>query len=540
MTGPLLDGPAIIAAFEAATRHLQAQAAAIDAINVYPVPDGDTGSNMAATMREAVQHARSAPASEAGEALRLVARGALYGARGNSGVILSQALRGLAAGAEGKPFLDAMVLAQALRQAAVASYAAVSRPVEGTMLTVTRAAADGAEAAVARLPGRGAGLACLLVLDEAIRAAEEAERQTPEQLPALKEAGVTDSGGEGICVLLRGLRAALTGEPEPAATVGAGPALAELGTHAAEEFGFCTEFVIEPEGEALDVAAVKAVAEAAGNRSVLVVGDAAALHVHVHTDDADALLAAIAPLGRLSRTKVDDMGAQHRRFRKTGSGAVSATALLAMSPGPGFDNVFESLGAHIAPMVDVVKPAAGAIARAADALSARTVIFLPNHKNVVMAALQAVSLASCRLVVVPSQSLPQGIAAAVVFDQDRDADEIAEEMEEARSEVVAVEVTVAPADRTADGVTVRAGEAIALINGRLVLTAPTPAEALLRALNRVTEGSGGLVTIYGGAEVDGAALRKTADQARAMLRDYAVETIAGGQALYPYIASVER
>ena len=539
MTGPLLNGHALVAAFAAATDHLHEQAAAIDAINVYPVPDGDTGSNMAATMREAVAYALASPADDAGEALGLIAHGALYGARGNSGVILSQALKGLADGARGAASIDAAVLARALRRAASASYAAVTTPVEGTMLTVTRAAADGAEQAADTLEGGGEGFGCLSTLQAAIRAAEEAEARTPEQLPALKEAGVPDSGGEGICVLLRGLAAFLTGErPAPAATIDR--PLVVLTGHVPEQFGFCTEFLIEPQGAELDVAAVRALAEAPGNRSVLVVGDPAALHVHAHTDDADALLAAVARLGRVSRTKVDDMSAQHRRFREGGSGAVVPVAVLAMSPGPGFDQVFTSLGVHTAPMLDIVKPAAGAIAEAADALGARTVVFLPNHKNVVMAALQAVALARCRLIVIQTESLPQGIAAAVVFDPGADPNEIAEAMDEAREEVLAIEITVAPADRTAEGVTVRAGEAIALINGKLILTAATPADALMRALNRVAEGSGGLVTIYGGADVDDAALARTGDHARTILGAYTVETVRGGQALYPYIASVER
>ncbi|MCA9831596.1 MAG: DAK2 domain-containing protein [Dehalococcoidia bacterium] len=539
MTAVLLDGPAIIAAFASATDHLREQAAAIDAINVYPVPDGDTGSNMAATMREAVAHALASPKNSAGEALRLIARGALYGARGNSGVILSQALRGLADGADGADVLDAAILARALRQAATTSYAAVTTPVEGTMLSVMRAAAEGAEQAASTLARGGKGHGCLTTLQAAIDASEQAEARTPEQLPALKEAGVPDSGGEGICVLLRGLAASLTGE-RPAPVVATGRPLAIPGAHAPEEYGFCTEFVIEPIARSLDVAAVKAAVGTPGNRSVLVVGDSTALHVHVHTDDAEALLNRAALLGRLSRTKVDDMGAQHTRFRESGSGAIAAVAVLAMSPGPGFDRVFTSLGARPAPMLDVLKPAAGDIARAADALGARTVVVLPNHKNVVMAALQAVSLARCHVIVVPTESLPQGIAAAVVFDPSADPAELAEEMEEARGEVATVEITVAPADRKADGVSVQAGDAIALVNGKLILKASTPGDALVRALNRVAESSAGLITIYGGADVDEITLDRSGEHVRALLRDYTVETVSGGQQLYPYIASVER
>ncbi len=229
--------------------------------------------------------------------MRLIARGALYGARGNSGVILSQALRGLADGADGADVLDAAILARALRQAATTSYAAVTTPVEGTMLSVMRAAAEGAERAASTLARGGAGHGCLSTLRAAIDAAEQAEARTPDQLPALKEAGVPDSGGEGICVLFRGLAASLTGE-RPIPVVATGRPLAMAGAHAPEEFGFCTEFVIEPIASSLDVAAVKAAVSTPGNRSVLVVGDSTALHVHVHTDDAEALLARTTPDGR--------------------------------------------------------------------------------------------------------------------------------------------------------------------------------------------------------------------------------------------------
>jgi dihydroxyacetone kinase-like predicted kinase len=376
------------------------------------------------------------------------------------------------------------------------------------------------------------------VLRAAIAAAEAAEAHTPEQLPALAEAGVTDSGGEGICVILRGLAAALAGErPPPAVAVPDRP-LATLAGHEHEEFGFCTEFVLEPAGGPLDVAAVRALA--LPHRSAVVVGDEAAMRVHLHCDDPEAVFEAAAALGTVSRAKADDMGAQHGRFRASGSGASERVALLALSTGAGFDAIFESLGAHVLHLGDIVKPAAGDIAAAANALGVPDVIVLPNHKNVVLAARQATGLARCTLSVVATESMPQGIAAAVAFDAGQPLSTTVEDMDEARHEVVTVEVTTASADRTADGLSVRAGDAIGLINGRLVARAGAPADALLAALNRIADDGGGLVTIYGGSEVDAAELERVRGAIAARFRDATVEAAAGGQTLYSFIASVER
>ncbi len=306
----------LLAAFEAASAALTAAAAAIDAINVYPVPDGDTGSNMAATLREAV--AAGAGATTAPEVARRLARGALYGARGNSGVILSQAMRGFADGLDDARAFDGAAIAAALSASAASAYRAVAHPVEGTMLTVLRAAAEAAVLAIARDPGARAEA----VLAAAAAAAERAEDATMDQLEALREAGVPDSGGEGICVILGGMLASLRGEPMPVPALAApGRPLATLGDAHGGDFGFCVEAVIERRDTALDTDAIRTAAGAGTNRSVVVVGDAAAVHVHLHADDAEAALATLGTFGAIVRRKVDDMSAQHVRYRAGGSGA---------------------------------------------------------------------------------------------------------------------------------------------------------------------------------------------------------------------------
>ena len=530
MSADAPDGTELRAAIAAAADYLAACAAAVDAINVYPVPDGDTGANMAATLREASDHALALPPPvTVAETLEAVARGALYGGRGNSGVILSQALRGLAAGAGAVERLDGAALARGLRHAAESARGAVAEPVEGTMLTVLRAAAEGAEErAGAPLPD---------ALDAALRAAERAEAATIDQLPALREAGVPDAGGEGVCVILRGLLAALRGELPPPAAIPDRP-LATLAGHADDGFGYCTEFVLEAAAGPVDVEGVRRHTAGDAFGSVVIVGDERALRVHVHTDEPERLLAEAAAFGQLARPKFEDMGAQHRRFRAEGSGAGARTALLALSGGPGFDRVFESLGAAVHRLEAIVKPAAGDIARAADALGPADVIVLPNHANAIPAAEQAVALARCRLRVLPSISQAQGAAAVVAFNAQASADGNAEALAEALAATRTVEVTRAAADRVADGVAVRAGEAIALVDGRLIGGAPDALTALLAGLAEADAAAAAIVTIYTGADYAGSR-EELMERCEAAFAGVEAEVLEGGQPLYELVAAVE-
>jgi DAK2 domain fusion protein YloV len=536
----LIDGSALRALFMAASSHLRQSAAEIDAINVYPVPDGDTGTNMSATLREAIE--RSLATGETptvAEVLHAIARGALYGARGNSGVILSQALRGFESGVGAAATLDAHGLANGLQAAAAQAYHAVSRPQEGTMLTVLREAAGGAMQAAATMPGNGAGRGCATVLARAVIAAEAAEAATIDQLPALKEAGVTDAGGEGVCVILGGLLAALSGEAPRSAVHRAHRPIAMVEGHGKDEFGFCTEFLIEARDRPLDLERVRAMAESGGNRSVVVVGDETLARLHVHCLDPRPLIEAAGEFGAVSRVKAEDMGAQHERFKASGSGAGARIAVLAMSRGEGFDAVFESLGAAVSDLGLVEKPPAGQIADAADTLRIPDVIVLSNHKNVRLAAEQAVSLAMCTLHLVPTTSLPQGVAAAMAFDPEESAAANLAAMADAANRVTTLEVTVAAASRTADGVDVREGQAIALLDGRLVAASASPREALLAGLRIAEPARGSLITIYGGEDTPPADLERARTVVEAAFDGVEVEALSGGQPLYPFIASVE-
>lgn len=536
--GDLLDGTRMLNLFRAAAEHLRARAPAIDAINVYPVPDGDTGSNMAATLAEAVAFADTQTTERAGDVLRAVARGALYGARGNSGVILSQALRGFADGAASCAAIDARALATALKAAAAAAYAAVAEPVEGTMLTVLRAAAESAEAVCGQLPNAGAGAACEPVFAAALRAAEAAEARTPELLAVLREAGVPDAGGEGICTILRAFYAELTGKP-----IEREPELPRLrlqpGDHAGE-LGFCTEFLLQREASALDPSMVREALRAAGGRSIVVVGDAEALHVHVHVDDPRHAVAACEGFGTIARLKAEDMDLQRRRFAEAGSGATSAVALLAFSPSPAFDAIFRSLGAETVRLDPLRKPAVGEIVEAAQQLQRPDVIVLPNHKDLLMAAEQAAALSRrTTLHVLRVRSVPQGIAAAVAFDPTLPVGECLARMADAAKAVRTVEVTFATQARRMRGVNVRPDDAIALVDDELVAAAQDPLEALIAGLEAAGAAQAELVTVYVGDGIPDGTLAELGRRVRERFPNAAVELHTTGQPLYPFIASVE-
>lgn len=534
-----LDGDGLQELFRAAAGALAAAAEAINAINVYPVPDGDTGSNMAATMRAAAGEADGAPPGSPPKVVAgAAARGALYGARGNSGVILSQALRGFADGIEEAAELDAAGLARGLVEASRAAYRAVSRPQEGTMLTVLREAAAAAASLAASLPGEGRGHSCLPVLEQAVAAAAESEARTPELLDSLREAGVPDAGGEGICVALSGMLARLRGEPvEYRERAGPGQARAFAAAHAEEASGFCTEFLLEPDGGgSLDPEAIRAAAEA-GGRSVVIVGDGRLVRVHLHTEEPERLIARMRDFGRVQRVKIDDMGAQRGRFEASGSGATAVAGLLAISRGAGFDRIFESLGAKVLDLGTVEKPAAGDIAAAAERIGTADVVVLPNHPNVLLAAEQARTLARCTMHIVPTRSLPQGVGAALAYDPAQPARELIERMAQASSAVRTVEVTRAAADRTVEGVGVRRGEAIAVVEGRLVAAADSLEAALVAGLREAGAGPGMLISVYAGEDGD---LETARAAVQGAFPGAEIEVIDGGQPIYPYIGAVER
>lgn len=527
-----MDGPLLREMLGAASRGLEGQAAAVNAINVFPVPDGDTGTNMSLTMRAAVEAATDD--AGAGAVARAMARGALLGARGNSGVILSQILRGLGEGLAGRDEAGPGELAAALNEAADAAYAAVSEPVEGTILSVARAAANGAQEAASR-----AGTDLDTVLAAATEAAGEAVQRTPQQLAVLAEAGVVDAGGQGLFLLLEGALRCLRGESTDLAParVGSRAIGAEIGHGGDSLFGYCTEFVVTE--ATVERAELRQRLASLGD-SLLVVGEGDLLRVHIHTDDPGAALSLAAPLGRLARVKVDDMEAQHAAAFGAGRATTAEPmAVVAVSAGEGFSELFRSAGAAvIVPGGQSMNPSAEELLAGIREARAEDVILLPNNKNIVMAARQAAKLAEARVHMVPTTSMAGGVAALLAYNAEHGPGENALAMAAAAAGLRVAEVTRAVRDAMIGGVAVAAGQAIALVDGELRLSADNEEDAVLRALDLMVADAS-LVTLYAGGDVDDAAVERLAARIRAIRPGLEVEAVRGGQPAYSYLLSVE-
>ena len=521
----------------AALASLEASRSRIDDLNVYPVPDGDTGTNLTLTVRAV---ADAVDASQAGDRPTLgheVARAALMGARGNSGVILSQIVRGAAdVLVEAPNGVDPRLAARALRGASDAAYRAVRRPVEGTMLTVVRELAEEAENRAAS----GAPVGDLLV--ELVRRGEEAVARTPEQLAVLREAGVVDAGGAGLVELLRGIAAAVAGEPVPEQVPVEAPSAIDAVHLEPSRFRYCTVFLVE--GEGLDRTALEAELEPLGD-SLLVVGDGSALKVHVHTDDPGAALSLGTRAGRIGGVEIANMHEQ-QELRERRLSLVPATrsrsGVVAVVAGEGNRRLFESLAEPVGPVRIVeggqsMNPATAELVAAVQALDADEAILLPNNPNVRLAAEQAALHAGSPVEVVGTGSMPEGLAALVGFDGSRSAAENAAAMRDAAAAVTSAEVTIASRDAAVDGLAVRRGEWLGLVDGEAVAGGSDLAEVVLALVERLAVGGASLLTVLTGAGAP--PLDGIVDRIRARHPELDVEVHEGGQPHYPLLLSAE-
>jgi DAK2 domain fusion protein YloV len=531
-----VDGDSLARAFRAGADSLTANAGAIDAINVFPVPDGDTGTNMASTMRAAVgEVALVSNGASARDVAAAASRGALIGAKGNSGVILSQILHGFAALSDDEP-LDADALAFAFERAREAAYRVVSEPKEGTILTAIAAAANAAST-------HGEDL------DECFAAAVEAARaavaRTPELLPVLKEAGVVDSGAQGLYVLLdgmlRGLRRQDLAPAEDLGSVDSAYLEATSAFHGSGGSGFCTEFVIE--APKIDAPALRGELQSMGE-SVLVVGDGDLVRVHIHASEPAAVLAYGRTIGVVSREKVDDLTRQIEAAaarRQATAPLVDGIAVIAVAAGSGIERLFHSLGAAaVVRGGQTMNPSAGEIRAAIAGTSAARVVVLPNNKNVVMAARQAAeSTATAEVEVIPTSSVPEGVAALVALNTEAPfADNVAS-MLEASHAVRSAEVTRAARATRINGIDVAAGQPIAIVDGELAVSAGSIPAAVRAAVRRMIEGHDEpLVTLYYGEGEDAGSAEVIADGLRDEL-GCEVETVDGDQPHYPYLIGAE-
>ena len=520
----------LAAAFRYATEYLAVYIDEVNALNVYPVPDGDTGTNMHLTLQSVRRQLDDEAPRTMAEVCHALSYGSLLGARGNSGVILSQVLKGFAEASKGHASLDASAVANALRGATTSAYAAVMKPVEGTILTVVRALADAAEGAVESAPGP------LPLLRRALVVGHEALAATPEQLPILKQAGVVDAGGLGLLRMFEGIVGCYEGRdlpPPPTITRRAQQDFEE------EAFGFCTEFLLSdvkvPTSEIQD-------AVAPFGDSLLVVGAEGFVKGHIHTEEPEQLLALVGRYGRMVRSKVEDMSEQHSEILANvdpGEAQPVRAGLVAVSSGYGVTKVFRTLGARVVGGGQTDNPSVQDIADAVRSIGAPEVVIMPNNKNIIMAAERVAELVPEKTIrVLPTRTLGQGLAAAVPFDEELGIDDLFESMEAAAESARTFEVTIASRDADIDGVAVKSGDAIGLVDGKLVARADDPAACLLE-LVREHGSEHDIATLFYSAEVGPAGAEAVLADLAEAAPDLEVELQAGAPDLYPFLMALE-
>ncbi len=592
MTRRAGNGEGLLGAFRVAVENLERHVDEVNALNVFPVPDGDTGSNMLATVRAALAQAESQSDASADRVAQAISFGALMGARGNSGVIASQIFRGMAEGLGGKDRFDGSDLAHALTQGTATAYKAVGKPVEGTILTVIR------EAAAAAVVSAEAGGDLEDVLTKAVEAAREAVAKTPSLLPVLRDAGVVDAGGEGLYRLMQGtlqyLVARTRVERRGAARL---PAQDSAGAAAAGDgFGYETMFLLQAGDTPVDVDRLRGELDAMGD-SVLVAGDSRAVKVHVHNARPDRVIALGLSMGSLTRITVENLDAQSDEVREqraaevvgehievraraphqegrphvemdtfgaelaasgeaggsngssrsdgggggdVGSGSLAALAVVAVAAGEGMARIFNSYGvAAVVHGGQTANPSTGELLDAVEKIDADEVLLLPNNPNVILAARQATELTTRRVRVVPTRNAAEGFAALLALDPDRDATANAEVMTLAGRAVQTLQVTEAVRDATIGGHKVRKGQTIVLDpDDGLLAFGANRVKAMLAALEALEPGFE-LVTLYYGAGVDRTEAQAVAGRVMEWRPGLEVEVIDGGQPHYRYLIAAE-
>ena len=524
--------------------------AAVDELNVFPVPDGDTGTNMSMTIGNALPELKAAgDGISAGDAAKLTASAMLRGARGNSGVILSLIFRGLSKGLAGQAEADAKMLSDAFKLGVDAAYKSVMKPTEGTILTVVReawentkdSAQEGGDAAefLAKFIGEG----------------EKSLANTPELLPALKKAGVVDAGGKGLLVILSGMQQVISGggmirsEEEtkpsaPAAVAAAGAAQEDI------KFAYCTEFIVNKKPGAKDATALRAFLETIGD-CVVVVDDDDIIKVHVHSNHPGKAIEEGIKFGELTKMKIENMREQHHNIikadeavqknRKVPVKPEKDFGFVAVAAGAGIEALFRDLGADsVVRGGQTMNPSTEDILEAIGQTPANNVFVLPNNKNIIMAAEQAVSLADRNVCVLQSRSIPQGITALMNFDPVADFVTNRSNMTDALDRVQSGQITFAVRDSEYDGHKIKQGEILAMDNGKIVFTEKDVTKALVKLTKRLVNSSSSFITVMYGSDVSDEAANAAYEQLRARISDSIdINLVNGGQPVYYYIISVE-
>ncbi|MGH3035346.1 MAG: DAK2 domain-containing protein [Gaiellaceae bacterium] len=500
---------------------LEASRQRIDDLNVYPVPDGDTGTNMTLTARAAVEALERDPDAD-------VARAVLMGARGNSGVILSQLLRGAMEELHGGQAVDAALAARALRRASDAGYAAVRNPQEGTILTVARSLAERAEELATENPDLPE------LLRDLLEHGETALARTQEQLDVLREAGVVDAGAAGLLEVVRGIAAALTGEPLPEPVVAAGPLPLEAVHLELSRYRYCTSFFVE--GGSVDPSRLEEDLARLGD-SLLVVGGPGAVKIHLHTDEPGTALSLATEVGVVEEVDIRNMHVQTREREQRLTQDDALTGVVAVCVGAGNRRLFESLGARCVEGGQSMNPSTADIAAAVEALSAEGAIVLPNSKNVVLAAEQAVGACGKQVRVVPTRTMQAGLGALVAFDPAQPAEANAAAMEEAAAGVRTGAVTRASRTTALGGLEIEQGHFLGLLEGEPVASGPVLEPVARDVVERLLGAAADVLTIIAGEGAEG--VEELAEAVRDAHPGLEVEVHEGGQPHYLLLFSAE-
>jgi len=526
-----------------ATDWLEKSASDIDALNVFPVPDGDTGTNMLLTMRSTLEEAYRAPDRSASAVAQAVAKGALMGARGNSGVILSQIWHGLAHGLAEKESFTGRDLAEALLLASAMAYKGINNPVEGTILTVIREAASAAKAQAATDSND-----IISVMETTIDAASKSVANTPNLLDVLKEAGVVDAGGQGLYTILEGALHYLKGEVEEmqfrkpyiiASTTPVAVKTPQMIAADEEPYGYCTEFLLK--GEGLDPERLGTKLKRKGE-SLIVVGDESTVRVHIHTLDPGNVLRYATALGTVHQVSIRNMDEQHEDYLKMQKEKMPTAdiAIVAVVSGDGLADVFTSLGVTaIVPGGQTMNPSTKDLLQAVNSVASDKVIILPNNKNVVPSANQVQSLTTKVIEIVATETIPQGVAALLAFNSEADLEANAQAMNRAKSAVRSIAITRAVRAAQLGGLSIKRKQAIGFLDGDLVVVGDSTTDVLGEVFAKLDLDEAEVITIYYRADAERTEVEPVILSIREQHPQLQVELVRGGQPHYHYIVSVE-
>ncbi|GAA0811794.1 DAK2 domain-containing protein [Ligilactobacillus aviarius] len=534
----------------------------INSLNVFPVPDGDTGTNMSLSFASGAKYVSESTSSSVGELSQALAKGLLMGARGNSGVILSQVFRGFSKNAAAKTELTPADLADALVAGVQTAYKAVMKPQEGTILTVARKAAEAATKTAKTSDD------CVEVMEAAYEAAEAALKTTPDLLPVLKEVGVVDSGGQGLTFVYQGFFDALSGNVRDEQEYHPTPAdmddmvsaehhksvQSQLNTEDIQ-YGYCTEIMVKLGAgrlvdEKFDYDTFRGYLSEIGN-SLLVIADEEVVKVHVHTEQPGKVLSYGQKFGSLIKVKVDNMRLQHETILEQDKEAEEEQqaeinqiagdyGIIAVASGDGLAQLFHSVGVtQIIQGGQTMNPSTKDIVDAINATGKDKVIVLPNNKNIFLAAEQAADVADANVKVVHTRSITQGLSAMINFNKEADIDENVAAMEEALDDVISGQVTVAVRDTTIDGQEIKKDNYMGIVDGSIKVTDPDRKQATLEMVKAMLDEDSEVITIIYGADADQAEAQAIADEIQSWDEDYEIEIHEGDQPVYPYLISVE-